>query len=65
VLRVVERLRTDETVPLSEINADVIPMLEAKKKEEAADYVSGMANRLVNEGYPLEARYYLADQTKK
>jgi nucleotide-binding universal stress UspA family protein len=52
VLRVVEPLRADETVLLTEINEDVIPKLEAKKKEEASDYVSGIAKRLGKEGLP-------------
>ncbi len=52
VLRVVEPLRPDETILITEINEDVIPKLEAKKKEEAADYVSNMAKRLAKEGLP-------------
>jgi nucleotide-binding universal stress UspA family protein len=52
VLRVVEPLRDDETVLLTEIDEDVIPKLEAKKKEAATDYVFSIAERLGKEGLP-------------
>jgi nucleotide-binding universal stress UspA family protein len=52
VLQVVEPLRSDETVLLTEIKPDVVPKLEAKKKESATGYISNIAKRLANEGLP-------------
>jgi nucleotide-binding universal stress UspA family protein len=52
ILRVIEPLRDDETQLLIKINEDVIPKLEAKKKEEATEYVSYIAKRLEEEGLP-------------
>jgi nucleotide-binding universal stress UspA family protein len=54
VLRVVEPLRIDETQLLIEINEDVIPKLEAKKKEDAKEYVANIAKRLREEGLPAK-----------